>query len=183
MIDAPTLLLIVPLCPKVQVDVISSAMSLVFSESKGLDSKIQQAHFIAQVAHETGQFRWVKELGGSDYFRSNYEYREDLGNKNPDDGERFCGRGWAMATGRSLYHELSQHFGIDFISSPYLLEKPEWAAKSAGYFWESRAMGDIAINSESTTLERVSKRWNGGVNGLTERAIFFGRACAALEIP
>lgn len=181
-VDASLIQSIAPLCPASKVDTIASAAGLVFSQFDGLGSRVQRAHFLAQVSHETGQFRWMKELGGSDYFRSNYEHRDDLGNNQPGDGEKYCGRGWVMATGRALYHELSQHFGIDFLANPYLLEKPEWAAKSAGYFWDSRGCGSLAVDSSGRSLEAVTRRLNGGTNGLTERAIAFGRALTAMEV-
>lgn len=176
-IDASIVRAIAPECPRSKLDGVASAANLVFSRWK-MDSALERAHFLAQVSHETGDFRWMKEQGGSAYFRSLYEDRKDLGNTQPGDGERFPGRGWMMISGRANYEWIGEELGINLLSSPHSLESPTPAACSAAVFWCKR----VGEAWRSDDLTQVTRLINGGVIGLLERAIKLGRAKAALGV-
>jgi len=88
----------------------------------------REAAFIAQLAHESGSFKYVKEIASG----SAYEGRKDLGNIEPGDGVRFKGRGLIQLTGRANYKKASEFFNEDFISKPELIETPKYATLIAG---------------------------------------------------
>jgi putative chitinase len=131
------------------------------------------AAFIAQVGHESGQLRWVRELWGPTSAQSRYEGRADLGNTLPGDGFRFRGRGLIQVTGRANYAECGEALGLDLISRPELLELPEWAAKSAAWFWSTRGLNTLA---DAGAFDKITRRINGGQNGAEERRELYDRA-------
>lgn len=132
-----------------------------------INTRLRIAAFLAQVGHESGSLVYSKELGGPTYF-SKYDGRRDLGNTQPGDGAKFCGRGLIQVTGRANYKTCSQSlFGDDrLLDTPELLEQPEWAVRSAVWFWTSRSLNNLADADRFTDLTR---RINGGTNGLADR--------------
>lgn len=89
----------------------------------------QTAYCLATAYHETGNFRWLKEIWGPTAAQKRYEGRKDLGNTQPGDGKRFIGRGLCHITGRRNYEDWSRRLGVDLVTHPELAEKPELAAK------------------------------------------------------
>ena len=140
-----------------------------------INSPIRQAAFIAQIAHESGELRYVKELASG----AAYEGRVSLGNTQPGDGMKFKGRGLIQITGRNNYYECGSVLGWDFITSPELLEQPVNACRSAAWFWASRGLNDL---SDRGDFERITKRINGGLNGYQERLVYHARAKMALGV-
>ena len=90
----------------------------------------REAAFIAQLAHESGSFKYVKEIASG----SAYEGRKDLGNTEPGDGVKFKGRGLIQLTGRANYKKASEYFKEDFITKPELIETPKYATLIAGWY-------------------------------------------------
>ena len=122
-------------------------------------------HFLAQMAHESGGFKFMRELGGPTYF-ARYEGRKDLGNVNPGDGVRYFGRGIIQITGRANYREYGQLLGVDLEASPELAETPEIAAKVACAYWKRRGINALA---DADDIRGVTRKINGGQNGLDDR--------------
>lgn len=143
-----------------------------------INTASQKAMFLAQIMYESAGCYYTKELASG----SAYEGRKDLGNTHPGDGVRYKGRGLVQITGRSNYEQVSKAFCIDFINKPELLESPEWATKSAGWFWNSRNLSDIAKDNTDAAFLAVTKRINGGTNGLEDRKNYWARAKKALSI-
>lgn len=147
-------------------------------ESGKINTRLRQAAFIAQIGHESGSLRYVKELGGTSYFMK-YEGRKDLGNTQPGDGARFPGRGLIQITGRSNYGAVSQALFDDdrLLKTPELLEQPEWAAKSAAWYWTTHSLNILADADRFTDL---TKAINGGTNGIGDRMSRYHQALSVL---
>ncbi|WP_440974356.1 glycoside hydrolase family 19 protein [Pseudomonas koreensis] len=140
----------------------------------GINNIVRRAAFIAQIGHESGQLRYLRELASGDA----YEGRGDLGNIYPGDGQRFKGRGLIQVTGRFNYDACGKSLGLDLISHPQLLEQPEHACRSAGWFWDLKKLNALADTGDFLNLTR---RINGGLNGLNERRAFFNKALEVLS--
>ena len=144
------------------------------------------AAFLAQVGHESGQLQYVRELGGAQYL-SKYDtgaLAVRLGNTpEPDgDGQKYRGRGLIQITGRDNYRQCSLGlFGDDrLLFLPELLEKPQWAAESAAWFWEQNGFNELADRDQ---FNSITRRINGGLNGLQDRLQLWARARAVLCQP
>lgn len=134
----------------------------------------RQASFLAQVGHESGQLLYVQELASG----AAYEGRLVLGNAKPGDGVRFKGRGLIQITGRANYAACGAALGLDLIGTPALLEQPVNACRSAGWFWRAHGLNELADAGDQV---RVTRRVNGGVNGLADRLALFAVAQRVLS--
>ena len=139
------------------------------------------AAFIAQVGHESGQFRYVRELGGDQYL-SKYDtgsLAKRLGNtpEADGDGQKYRGRGLIQVTGRNNYAECGEALGLDLVNHPELLEKPQHACMSAAWFWSSRGLSTLA---DAGKFDTISRRINGGQNGAADRQALYARALKVL---
>ncbi len=143
-----------------------------------INSPLRIAAFVAQVGHESGRLRYVKEIWGPMPWQQRYEGRIDLGNTEPGDGKRFMGRGLIQLTGRNNYTAASRALGIDFVNAPHLLEQPGLVAMSAAWFWDQHALNDLADVGD---MRRITRIINGGYNGLEERMAFYEKALACLQ--
>ena len=134
----------------------------------GINTSLRQRHFLAQLLHESGSLRYVKELASGQA----YEGRKDLGNTVTGDGVKFKGRGLIQITGRANYTKVSQAlFGNDrLLITPELLENPRWAVESACWFWKANSLNALADKDDIMT---ITKRINGGYNGLDERKKYY----------
>jgi len=141
-----------------------------------IDNDQRAACFLAQVGHESGALRYVKELASGEA----YEGRKDLGNTEPGDGVRFKGRGLIQITGRANYRACGEALGEDLENNPEKLEEPLLAARSAGWFWGTRKLNDLADKGDFRT---ITKRINGGFNGLQDRLDYYGRARDVFGLP
>lgn len=134
-----------------------------------IDNVERETHFIAQVAHESGGFNYVRELASGEA----YEGRADLGNTEPGDGARFRGRGCIQITGRGNYSACGTALGADFVSEPELLEQPIFATRSAAWFWKEHGLNELADKGDART---ITKRINGGLNGYQDRLSYLALA-------
>lgn len=135
----------------------------------GINTPLRQAAFLAQVGHESGQLRYVRELASG----AAYEGRADLGNVIAGDGVRFKGRGLLQVTGRANYAACGVALRLDLLARPELLEQTMHACRSAGWFWQSRGLNALA---DAGDQERVTRRVNGGLNGLADRLALYQKA-------
>jgi putative chitinase len=142
----------------------------------GITSDLQVAHFIAQIGHESASFLYSEEIASG----AAYEGRKDLGNTKKGDGVRYKGRGLIQITGRANYTAYSDYAGKDYVSQPELLaQDPAVAVDSACWFWISRKIGPLA---DADDVKAVTKRINGGFNGLDDRIQNLKRVKALLGI-
>ena len=135
------------------------------------------AAFIAQIGHESGQLKYVKEIWGPTKAQARYEGRADLGNTQPGDGSKFRGRGLIQITGRANYKACGEALDLDLINQPELLEKPHHACMSAAWFWASRGLNTLA---DAGQFDKITQRINGGQNGAADRQALHARALKVL---
>ncbi|NNA29158.1 glycoside hydrolase family 19 protein [Pseudomonas lundensis] len=139
------------------------------------------AAFIAQIGHESGQFRYVRELGGDQYL-SKYDtgsLAKRLGNtpEADGDGQKYRGRGLIQITGRANYITCGEALALDLVNHPELLEKPQHACMSAAWFWASRGLNTLADEGQ---FDKITLRINGGQNGAADRQALYARALRVL---
>ena len=173
----------------------------------GINTPLRIAHFIAQVAHESGSFKYssenlnysAKALRGvfgkyfptddlaNEYARQKekianrvYGGRMGNGDEGSGDGWRFRGRGLIQLTGKENYQNCARAIGINIDEDPdQLASDPKAAVFAAGWFWDSRKLNRYADNDDVLT---VTKRINGGTHGLDDRKAYLARAKRAFNI-
>jgi len=159
-----------------------------------INTPARMASFIGQCKHESGNFTHLEENLNYSAVRLNqvfpnrftlakaqdcvakgkqaiaegmYGHRSDLGNNKDGDGGLFFGRGVIQLTGRANYTAFATAIGKpELIENPSLVATPEYACLSAGWFWSTRKLNDLADKADYDTM---TKRINGGVLGLAER--------------
>jgi putative chitinase len=162
------------------------------------------AAFCAQIGHESMHLRVVEEnLNYSaeglmrifpKYFRdvdpgsyarkpqkiANRVYANRMGNGPPEsgDGWKYRGRGLIQLTGKHNYSECAEGLDIDIVEDPDYLLTPEGACRSAGWFWYTRGINQIADKGD---IVAVSIKVNGGTIGLKERIAIYNRAIKVLK--
>ena len=151
------------------------------------------AAFIAQCSHESGGFRVLTEnlnykAAGlrrifpkyfpTDELAKQYEkqpskianrvYANRMGNgdESSGDGFRYCGRGLIQLTGKSNYQNFADSLEMKVEDVPDYLATFEGAAQSACWFWETNNLNRFADTGDIVSL---TKRINGGLNGLSDR--------------
>lgn len=148
----------------------------------GIDTPRRIAAFLAQVAHESGQLRYTRELAsGAAYDTGRLAAR--LGNTpEPDgDGQKYKGRGLIQITGRWNYRQCSIALYDNpqlLLDQPQLLEDRVPAARSAAWFWWSNGLNAIADCPDS--FQAITRCINGGLNGYPERLAYYDAAQAVL---
>lgn len=152
----------------------------------------ERATFIGQAAYETEGFRrfeenlnythadrikaiWPRLADRADKLLRNpaglanaaYAGRNGNGDEASGDGWRFRGRGLLEITGRRNYAAASRDLAVDLVADPDQVAKPEFAVKTALWFWRSRGCGDAAIAGD---IDAVTRLINGpGMAGETAR--------------
>lgn len=143
-----------------------------------INNPLLQAHFLAQIGHESGELRFREEIASG----RAYEGRRDLGNTEPGDGPRFKGRGLIQLTGRANYREYARinRFDVPVLEQPEAVaQDPRLCVDVAGWFWDSRKINLLAGQDK---LEEVTRRINGGLNGLAHRRKLLLRAKTLLGL-
>lgn len=176
MIDIP-LLVAVMACPPERAALFAPHLAAACHHHH-IDTPARLAAFLAQIGHESGGLRWVREIANGQA----YEGRASLGNTQPGDGPRYRGRGLIQITGRFNYRATArslQPLGApDFEAEPEALELPQWAAWSAADYWASRGLNELA---DAGDFEAITRRINGGLNGHADRITRWKRAQAAID--
>ena len=174
----------------------------------GIDSANRQSAFLGQAQHESNNFKTLEEglnysasrlmavwpsrfssLDVANQYANNpeklankvYGGRADLGNTQEGDGFAFHGRGCIQLTGRDSYERCGSSIGVDLIGSPNRLLDPEYAAMSAGWFWNKKGLNALADDGSETALETMTKRINGGLIGLDDRKAKMAKALTVLN--
>ncbi|GBE74492.1 hypothetical protein myaer87_17190 [Microcystis aeruginosa NIES-87] len=132
-------------------------------------------HFLSQTAHESGGLQWMEEIASG----SAYEGRRDLGNVSPGDGRKYKGAGVIQLTGRHNYQKFA-----DFIRDQKVMQGHSYVAQvypftSAGFWWKNNNMN--ALCDRGGTVREVTKKVNGGYNGLSDRQRYYDKACQVIK--
>jgi putative chitinase len=203
-----TLELLQKLCPKTKVNVLQLYAEPLHEVAEYYDMYVNMhraAAFVAQTAHESGGFNFVKEnlnysakgLVGTfkKYFPDEatakpyerkpekianrvYANRMANGDEASGDGYRFCGRGLIQLTGRANYTKFAEDLGISIEETVAYLETPAGAVSSAGWFWDNNNLNQYCDKDDFVTL---TKRINGGTIGLEDRKHHYHLALDLLE--
>lgn len=144
--------------------------------ARSINTPLRVAHFLAQIGHESGSLRHAQEIASGQA----YEGRRDLGNTFPGDGQRFKGRGLIQLTGRANYTAYGNAIGRDLLANPTLVATdPALAVDVACWFWEARGLNALA---DADDIDRVTRRINGGLNGIVDRLAILKRARDVLGV-
>jgi putative chitinase len=141
------------------------------AQKAGIEGQ-ELAAFLSQCAHETMDFKHMKEIGGSLDFKK-YDPKfapkkaKALGNTKPGDGAKYKGRGYIQLTGKYNYIKAGEALGLPLAEKPQLVEKPEVAAKVAVWFWKER-VSNKAISYDN--VKDVTKGINPGLKHLDQRS-------------
>lgn len=139
----------------------------------------RRCFFLAQVSFESMQLRRTREIWTPTPAQIGYEHRVDLGNNQPGDGERYMGRGLLQVTGRANYQRCSRALYRDdrVLDRPDLLEQPQDAARSAGWFWALRNLNRFADRDD---FDATTLRINGSLRTAPERQAVLDRIAQVL---
>jgi predicted chitinase len=152
----------------------------------GIDAPARTAAFLAQLAHESGQFKFMQELWGPTPAQQRYEptttLSTTLGNTEVGDGRRFKGRGPIQITGRANYRRFGDLLGLNLVDNPDSAALPEVAFRVAGLFWSKKGLNELADRVTPEAFREITRRINGGFNGLAERERFYEAAKLALGV-
>jgi putative chitinase len=110
---------------------------------------------------------------------ANRIYGNRMGNRDEasGDGFRFRGSGFLQLTGHSNFYHAGKALGEDFVMQPELVRTPKYAAQTAGWFWQTHKLNQIADGRDFVTM---TKRINGGTIGLDDRIKHINQALAVL---
>jgi predicted chitinase len=151
-----------------------------------IEAPARAAAFLAQLAHESGQFRFMEEIWGPTAAQRRYEpptsLATTLGNTEAGDGKRFKGRGPIQITGRANYRRFGDLLGVDMVSDPARAAVPDLAFRIASLFWSKKGLNELADRATADAFREITRRINGGFNGLEDRKKFYAVACTVLGV-
>ena len=186
------------LSTKVPAPVMLEIVSIV--DRFNMTNPLRLSHFLAQAAHESGNFKFLKEnLNYSTdsllkvfpkYFKdkataekyarnpekiANRVYASRMGNGDEasGDGFKFRGRGYIQLTGKDNYKAFSNFIGEDCVANPDLVSD-KYPLVSAAWFFDKNNLWTLCDKGATDdVVTAVTKRVNGGTHGLTERVAKF----------
>jgi putative chitinase len=141
-------------------------------EAFEIDTPDRIAAFLAQLAHESGEYRWMEEGWGPTEAQLGYEGAARLGNTEPGDGRKFSGHGPIQITGRANHRACGEALGLDLIAEPRLICEPANGTASSCWFWNSRKLSPLA---DRGWFKAITRKINGGLNGLDDRVAYWDR--------
>ena len=153
-------------------------------ESNGLTHKEENLNYSATRLMEIWPSRFPTLVIAQKYDRdpeklANFVYGGRMGNVDPGDGYKYRGRGYIQLTGRETYREIGKVAGLDLEGSPELAAKPENAVRIACAFWTWKKINPSCDVGDFTA---VTKRINGGTNGLTDRLEWLSKVQAVVKV-
>ena len=151
----------------------------------GLHMPHRLAFYLGQILHESAVFRYDRELWGPTPAQERYDTRTDLGNTPERDGDgfKYRGRGPIQITGKSNYEQFTawarkiDHTAPDFVKDPDAVNVDPWEGMVAIWYWSTRGLNQLA---DAGDFRGVTKRINGGYNGLDDRQRWTDRTSLVL---
>lgn len=164
-----------------------------------INTKLRLSHFLAQCAHESGGFRAVREnlnysadallrvfpkyfnqSNVNEYARqpqkiANKVYGGRMGNTGPNDGWLYSGKGYIQLTGKDNYKAFDSFTPDDTLSNPDLVATKYPLASAAWFFYRNGLLSICDQGSSVDVIKQVTKRVNGGYNGLDDRIAYFNK--------
>jgi len=164
-----------------------------------ITNPLRLAHFLSQCGHESGGFKAISEnlnysVDGlkrtfGKYFPGDlatsyarqpekiasrvYGARMGNGDESTGEGYKFRGRGYIQLTGKANYAKFAQFIGEDTVANPDLIAT-KYPLASAAFFFDSNKLWSICDKgADEATVTAVTKRVNGGTNGLSDRLKHF----------
>lgn len=151
----------------------------------GLDLPHRAVAFLAQLLHESGSFRYDREIWGGTPAQLGYDTRTDLGNTPAKDGDGYKnrGRGPIQVTGgyniRAFHDWCRKKFlnPPDFVANPDLINSDPWEGLSAIWYWDNGNPDRKSLNryADRNDAEMITRRINGGLNGYADRLTYYTR--------
>jgi putative chitinase len=160
-------------------------LSQIVHESNGFNSTKENLNYSAAGLLKTFKKYFPDPNMAAEYARKPekianrvYANRMSNGDEASGDGFKFCGRGLIQLTGRDNYTRFAEALGITLEECVSYMETPEGAASSAGWFWDTRDLNTFCDDGDFTGL---TKKINGGTNGIEERQQLYTRAIDLLN--
>ncbi|MCA0176211.1 MAG: peptidase C1 [Proteobacteria bacterium] len=156
-------------------------------QAHGITTPARVCAFLAQIGHESGELLWMREIWGPTAQQRRYEpvtsLSKSLGNTQPGDGRRYMGRGPIQITGRANYARYGKLLGLDLEAQPQQAETPEVGFQIAALYWQRNGLNELAdrvSDADDEAFTQITRRINGGTNGLPERRALWRRAVGVL---
>ena len=154
-------------------------------ESNGLTSREENLNYSASRLMEIWPGRFPTLDIAQQYDRdpeklANFVYGGRMGNVNPGDGYRYRGRGYIQLTGRDTYRDVGKIAGLNLEANPDLAAKPENAIRIACAFWTWKGINTACDVGDFTA---VTKKINGGTNGLDDRIEWLNKVKTVVATP
>lgn len=148
------------------------------------------AQYLCQIFHESGAFRYDREVWGPTPAQQRYEGRKDLGNTQKGDGKKFKGHGPMQVTGRANTTAFYKWCAVmfpqpqvpDFVSQPQLINTDPWEGLTGIWYWSEGNPTGTSLNvyADSGDIEMITRRINGGLNGYADRLAWYDRVALVL---
>lgn len=143
-----------------------------YADTFGITTKLRAAHYIAQVAHETMELKYLEEIASGAAYDTGAKAKA-LGNtpERDGDGQRYKGRGYLQTTGRRNYqlYASSKYCNGDLMAHPEWLAQQPGCQKASMFFWLRNGLNRYADEDD---VKSVTKRINGGYNHLAQREYY-----------
>ena len=152
----------------------------------GLDQPHRATQLLAQLLHESAEFRHDREIWGPTPAQERYDVRPDLGNtpERDGDGKRYMGRTGMQITGKANYAAFRDWCRAnvdpaapDFVAHPEAVNTDPWEGLGPLWYWSTRKLNRYA---DAGDVETITKRINGGLNGFADRLDYLARVSLVL---
>lgn len=151
-----------------------------YGEDFGMDRVHRLVQYLAQLMHESGDFRYDREIWGPTPAQQRYDTRTDLGNTpaKDGDGKLYMGRTANQLTGKANYQAFYDwcveegYNPPDFVKNPDLINTDPWEGLVPLWYWQSRNLNRYADQGD---IETITKKTNGGMNGFDDRVDHYAR--------